>query len=204
MRCAVLCFGNELHGDDGFGIAVGQQLAQHPLPPPWELHLVGTRGLDALALLQGCRQAVLVDAQMTDGVPGRLHWRDAVATREALEAPAASVHTAGIDALLGSLRCLEAAASGSGTQARASGAASRPEAGEAGQAMPSRNAQVSLLTVEMDQCRPFHMALSSTVAGSVETAVAALLAFMHSGQAPAHGPAWAQLFPRGEVDVTTA
>ncbi|MEX8518183.1 MAG: hydrogenase maturation protease [Leptothrix sp. (in: b-proteobacteria)] len=74
MKCPrhLLCFGNELHGDDGFGPAVGRRLAALPLPPPWQLHQMGTRGLDALALLQDCEAAIVIDAAAPDGQPGRL------------------------------------------------------------------------------------------------------------------------------------
>lgn len=191
MRCAVLCFGNELHGDDGFGIAVGRRLAIHRLPPPWELHLVGTRGLDALALLQDCERAVMVDAQAGEGCPGRLQWRDAsaMATWASREAPAACVHAAGVAALLAALRCLEAA--------RCNGAVGGPS-------LPQRNAQVHLLTVQMAQCRPFEMTLSPAVVGSIEPAVSALLAFMHSDVTAAEGSVAPGLLCPGDVDVITA
>lgn len=68
----VLCFGNELHGDDGFALAVGRQLAAQGLPAGWSLHEVGTRGLDALALLLDCQTALLLDAAQPAGQPGRL------------------------------------------------------------------------------------------------------------------------------------
>ena len=58
----VLCFGNELHGDDGFGIGVYAQLNQLEWPNDVELFNAGIAGLDALRFLQDCRQAVLVDA----------------------------------------------------------------------------------------------------------------------------------------------
>jgi hydrogenase maturation protease len=76
-RRQVLCFGNELHGDDGFGPAVGRALAELGLPGGWELHQLGTRGLDALALLQDCEAALLVDAEAPAGQPGRLRERRA-------------------------------------------------------------------------------------------------------------------------------
>lgn len=79
MRRHLLCFGNELHGDDGFGPAVGQRLAAQPLPPPWQLHQVGTRGLDALSLLLDCEAAIVIDAAAPDGQPGRLRELDASA-----------------------------------------------------------------------------------------------------------------------------
>ena len=68
----VLCFGNELHGDDGFGPAVGRRMAAMALPADCEVFEAGTRGLDAMALLEGCSVAVLVDAAAPAGHPGRL------------------------------------------------------------------------------------------------------------------------------------
>lgn len=76
IRHLVLCFGNELHGDDGFGPAVGRLLTDPdgtPLPPGWAVHQIGTRGLDALALLHDCDTAILIDASAPQGRPGRLH-----------------------------------------------------------------------------------------------------------------------------------
>ena len=58
----VICFGNELHGDDGFGAAVHRRLAAMPLPADARLFEAGTRGLDALGLFEGCAEAILVDA----------------------------------------------------------------------------------------------------------------------------------------------
>lgn len=71
----ILCFGNDLHGDDGFGPALGAQLARRGMPAGWTLHLVGTRGLDALALLLDCEAAIVVDAEAPAGQPGRLRER---------------------------------------------------------------------------------------------------------------------------------
>ncbi len=68
----VLCFGNELHGDDGFGPAVGRRLAGDGFPGGWALHQIGTRGLDALDLLLGCEAALLIDAAAPQGHPGRV------------------------------------------------------------------------------------------------------------------------------------
>ncbi|ACB33615.1 hydrogenase maturation protease [Leptothrix cholodnii SP-6] len=86
MRRHLLCFGNELHGDDGFGPAVGRRLLAQPLPRPWELHQIGTRGLDALSLLLDCEAAIVIDAAAPHGQPGRLRELDvsAVATEASI------------------------------------------------------------------------------------------------------------------------
>lgn len=68
----ILCFGNPLHGDDGFGPAVYQRLAALPLPDDLRLVDAGTPGLAALALFQGCDEVIIVDALAASGEPGRL------------------------------------------------------------------------------------------------------------------------------------
>ena len=74
----VLCFGNELHGDDGFGIHVGRALANRAAPDRARVFEVGTRGIDALALTEGCSRVVLVDAlRDSSDRPGTLRRLDA-------------------------------------------------------------------------------------------------------------------------------
>jgi hydrogenase maturation protease len=68
----ILCFGNPLHGDDGFGPAVYQRLASLPLPEDLCLIDAGTPGLAALALFRDCDEVVIVDALAPGGVPGKL------------------------------------------------------------------------------------------------------------------------------------
>lgn len=72
-RCHVICFGNELHGDDGFGPRVYQRLCHFS----WAAHIrifnAGTCGLNALNLLEHCRRAILVDALTGSGSPGSVH-----------------------------------------------------------------------------------------------------------------------------------
>jgi len=68
----IICFGNPLHGDDGFGPAVYQRLALLPLPEDLRLVEAGTPGLAALALFEGCDDVIIVDALMPGGVPGQL------------------------------------------------------------------------------------------------------------------------------------
>ena len=58
----ILCFGNPLHGDDGFG---DRRLREgSPLPLPDDLRLIeaGAAGLAALALFQDCDEVIIVDA----------------------------------------------------------------------------------------------------------------------------------------------
>lgn len=68
----ILCFGNPLHADDGFGHAVYQRLAALPLPSNLRLFDVGTPGLAALGLFQDCDEVIIVDALAPGGMPGRL------------------------------------------------------------------------------------------------------------------------------------
>jgi hydrogenase maturation protease len=66
--------GNTFHGDDGFGVAVAQQLAQSEAPAGVDVIDFGIRGLDlAYALTSGYRLAVLVDTVQRGGQPGTLY-----------------------------------------------------------------------------------------------------------------------------------
>jgi len=68
----ILCFGNPLHGDDGFGSAVFSELAELPRPENLELIEAGTPGPAALALFEDCEEAIVVDALAPAGEPGRI------------------------------------------------------------------------------------------------------------------------------------
>lgn len=68
----VVCFGNELHGDDGFGAGVYARLRQLEWPDDVELFNAGIAGLDALRFLEGCRRAILVDALVDHGHIGQV------------------------------------------------------------------------------------------------------------------------------------
>lgn len=68
----ILCFGNPLHGDDGFGHAVYQRLAALPLPADVRLIDAGTPGLAALMLFQDCDEAIIVDALASGNEPGKI------------------------------------------------------------------------------------------------------------------------------------
>jgi hydrogenase maturation protease len=79
-RILVAGIGNELFGDDGFGIAVVQQLGSRPQTRPGaELTLMnaGTRGFDlATALSDGYDAAILVDAAPRGRAPGTVYVLD--------------------------------------------------------------------------------------------------------------------------------
>ena len=75
MTVHVLCFGNLLQGDDGFGIHVYTRLCAEPWPPGVRVFDAGISGLSALAHFEGCERAVIVDAlaDFGEGKEGRLH-----------------------------------------------------------------------------------------------------------------------------------
>jgi len=75
LRLVVAGFGNELRGDDGFGVAVVRRLEQSGRAPRGTVLLeVGTGGI-ALAqeLLTPCDRLVVVDAMTRGGAPGTLY-----------------------------------------------------------------------------------------------------------------------------------
>lgn len=69
----ILCFGNPLHGDDGFGHAVYKRLAEMNLPSHIRIFDTGTSGLNAMNLFSQCNQVIIIDAIASRGEPGRLH-----------------------------------------------------------------------------------------------------------------------------------
>lgn len=75
MRVLVAAFGNELRGDDGFGIAVLRQL-ESSRPPQDRVRLleVGTAGIRlAQELLTPCDRLIVVDAMSRGGKPGTVY-----------------------------------------------------------------------------------------------------------------------------------
>jgi hydrogenase maturation protease len=68
----IVCFGNELHGDDGFGSRIYAQLCQLTWPKDVEVFNAGIAGLNALRFLEDCRQAILVDALANFGNVGEV------------------------------------------------------------------------------------------------------------------------------------
>lgn len=68
----IVCFGNELHGDDGFGARIYERLRQLTWPKDVEVFNAGIAGLNALRFLENCRQAILVDALANFGNIGEI------------------------------------------------------------------------------------------------------------------------------------
>jgi len=69
----IVCFGNELHGDDGFGIRIYAELCRLTWPKDVEVFNAGIAGLNALRFLEECRQAILVDALANVGKIGEVY-----------------------------------------------------------------------------------------------------------------------------------
>ncbi len=68
----IICFGNELHGDDGFGIRIYTQLCRLTWPEDVVVFNAGIAGLNALRFFEGCQQAILVDALANAGHVGEV------------------------------------------------------------------------------------------------------------------------------------
>ncbi|MGZ8238186.1 MAG: hydrogenase maturation protease [Methylobacter sp.] len=68
----IVCFGNELHGDEGFGSRIYAQLCQLTWPKDVEIFNAGIAGLNALRFLEDCSQAILVDALANFGNVGEV------------------------------------------------------------------------------------------------------------------------------------
>ncbi len=89
MRSLVAGFGNELRGDDGFGVAVLQRL-EAVIPPSGDVSLVviGTAGIRlAQELIAGYDRVIVVDAMHRGGEVGTLYALhiDAVDTIERID-----------------------------------------------------------------------------------------------------------------------
>lgn len=68
----IVCFGNELHGDDGFGVRIYAELRRLTWPEDVEVFNAGIAGLNALRFLEDCSEAILVDALANFGNVGEV------------------------------------------------------------------------------------------------------------------------------------
>lgn len=85
MRTLVAGFGNELRGDDGFGVAVCQRIWRERCPEI-EILEVGTGGLQmAQELLAGYDRLIVVDAMKRGGSPGQLYVLEVQGIEQARE-----------------------------------------------------------------------------------------------------------------------
>jgi hydrogenase maturation protease len=115
-RVLVAGAGNIFLGDDGFGVAVVNELETGPMPAGVEMMDVGIRGVHlAYRLLDGYELLVLVDTVDRDGPPGTVYviepdGEGAAARREALSAelgsPLVDAHGMTPDAVLALLDTL--------------------------------------------------------------------------------------------------
>lgn len=73
-RTLIACVGNVLRGDDGFGVAIAQQLAEgEPLPPEVDLIETGIGGMSIVQqLMDGYDLLIVVDALERGTAPGSL------------------------------------------------------------------------------------------------------------------------------------
>ncbi|WP_245549388.1 MULTISPECIES: hydrogenase maturation protease [Methylomicrobium] len=71
--CHIVCFGNELHGDDGFGMRVYEMLCRQVWPNDVKVFNAGVAGLNALRFLENCSRVILVDALANFGSPGQIY-----------------------------------------------------------------------------------------------------------------------------------
>lgn len=67
-RRLVLALGNDILGDDGVGLIAARRLRDE-VPPGVEVEETATGGLDLLDFLEGCDQALLLDAVITGRRP---------------------------------------------------------------------------------------------------------------------------------------
>jgi hydrogenase maturation protease len=85
MRTLIAGFGNELRGDDGFGVAVIHRLEERP-PEGADLIEVGTAGLRmAQQLLSGYDRLIVVDAMARGGKAGTLYVLQVESVEKAAE-----------------------------------------------------------------------------------------------------------------------
>jgi len=99
----IICFGNPLHGDDGFGTVVYQRLCERSIPDNVRVFDAGTPGLNALTLFENCSEILIVDALVCQGTPGRLHFLTPQQIKDESVIPG---HGTGISHLLRSLAAL--------------------------------------------------------------------------------------------------
>jgi hydrogenase maturation protease len=141
----VVCFGNPLHGDDGFGNHVFRRLCRRDdLPPAVGLFDAGIAGLDVLPLFDGCAKAVIVDAVRVGAPVGTLHRL----VPSDLEPPGGefSLHELGLSSVL-----------------------------EALQAVSSQPPEVVVIGAQVGRVRAFTDALSAPLQSVLPAAVAMVL-----------------------------
>jgi hydrogenase maturation protease len=71
-KTLVLGLGNEILGDEGFGIHVVRRLAESRLPDDVIIEEGGVGGFNLLGKLEGIERLIVVDVMMLGGPPGEL------------------------------------------------------------------------------------------------------------------------------------
>ena len=99
-RTHVVCFGNELHADDGFGPAVHAALSRTKLPEGVRLMRADAASPAAIDCFDACDAVVVVDVLGGFGEPGSVHCLPA----EAVAAECGAGHGAGVGRLLETVR----------------------------------------------------------------------------------------------------
>jgi len=69
----VLGIGNLLLKDEGIGVHIVQRMRDMALPPSVEIMDGGTMGLSLLYCIEGRKKVIIIDAVLTDGIPGTLY-----------------------------------------------------------------------------------------------------------------------------------
>ncbi|MGC7847255.1 hydrogenase maturation protease [Desulforudis sp. 1088] len=146
-KIVVLGCGNTLAGDDGVGVEVLRALEQAGLPPGVSLVEAGAPGFGLLDLMFGAEKAIIVDAVLARGEPGRVfRWTEAEVPEKAT--PVLSVHDIKIrDTLQFGHRSLA-------------------------EHMP---AEVVIIGIAIEDAEPWHMGLSPAVAQAVPEAAQTVL-----------------------------
>lgn len=104
----ILCFGNPLHGDDGFGHRLFHALPSHfHQSDNVRIFDAGTSGLTALPLLQNCASVMLIDAANFGAQAGVL-WQSTADELLINHQPEAAIssHGNGVDFLVRAARTL--------------------------------------------------------------------------------------------------
>ena len=105
MTVLVAGLGNIFSSDDGFGVAVVDELSRRPLPADVEVRDFGIRGIHlAYQLLEPYDLVVLVDAVQRGGPPGTVYLIEAEPGNQSDDGPGEDVtmdaHDLGPDAVL--------------------------------------------------------------------------------------------------------
>ena len=137
---SIVCFGNELHADDGIGLAVHDVLMKLEMPRGVSLFYAGNAALDSVRYFEKGDSIVIVDAMQPQGKPGLIHRSDAKSLLKNVRIPNhLSLHSLSIPELL---RMVEHLSGG----------------------LP----EVELFAIEADSVKPFQPGLSCTVQKSIK------------------------------------